>query len=172
MQNSGTQHLWKRGSGVSIGLLLLGILASIQPSAAADYSTRYMTYKNRGSYVATFGVRWETATGQNCRAHGPDSKASNGETVVLDLKVDYGSLRWDVGSENVCPLNEGDEVWGVFEISFGEHKSCRKSEKMLYSEKGGMVKYSSAGTTLNNNRCQVDEKPDEVWGKPLKPQPR
>jgi len=63
-------------------------------------------------------------------------------------------------------LEEGSEVWLKFKIAGGDRESCRKSEKMIFVEKGQEIiqYYYSKGTTKNGNRCRKTKLPPHVSG--------
>lgn len=135
-----------------ICLALFAGLIGVGPAAADKtcYQLGTMKYKNKGGYtVKKFYVMFTDTNGKKNEDVGISTETYTGETRTVDL-------------EEVIGLKTGDEVWGKVNIEGGDSEGCRKDGNIFYYAKsGGTVTYQTAGTTLNNNRCELVNKPDD-----------
>ena len=144
-------------------LLLAGpILAFAQPALANKVAAHTMKYTNDGAYTAHFYIRYNLDNGTNCKVR---PKALNSANIYNGGSVTYAmtdTMQIFDGNDS-CLVNgdipEGLEVWGRVEISHGSNEGCRKDKKVIYKVSGGIVKYKTKGTTLDDNRCRVSSWP-------------
>lgn len=133
-----------------ICLTLFAGLIGAAPAAADKtcYQLGTMKYKNNGGYtVKKFYVMFEDADGKK------------NEDIGISTDTYTGDIR-TVALEEVVGLKTGNEVWGKVNIEGGDSEGCRKDGNVFYYAKsGGPVTYQTAGTTLNNNRCELVNKP-------------
>lgn len=139
-------------------------------SAQTYYIVRNIEYRNRGVYDAVPNIHWINKDGEqkNTRQH---VSVGTGELFKREL------FRVETWPDEKIPV--GAPVWLEIEIILGEVKNCRKDGKeFLYHPDGGVVRYKTDGTTLNNNRCQIASLPDDKFivsgpeSVPALPQPR
>ncbi|NQY96870.1 MAG: hypothetical protein HRT82_06880 [Henriciella sp.] len=142
-----------------MGILKLAGLVGVSvllgaATAAADktcYGVAKMQYINKGGYtVSDFYVMYKDENGDKQEGYRHRSDLTVGETVLIDLTLISG------------PPSVGDEVWGKLAIEGGDRNGCRKDgTKFYYDKSGGTISYKSGGTTLNNNRCKLNRRPDD-----------
>jgi len=120
---------------------------------------RLVKYKNNStsSYVSSFYLIWKSpSTGKKCKAFRLENNTHAGKsTVEVDLINHYQGLDYKEGNSSECPLLLGTEVWGWVQIFGGDNDGCRQSKKMIYHPNGGVLKYSTGGTSTQNNRCKI-----------------
>lgn len=139
---------------ILLGLAMLATSIGMG-SAAADancYKISKMKYKNRGAYsVKEFIVKFIGDDGKEWSDVGYFQTIDSGQTKTIDLSYIDG-------------LEKGYEAWGKVKIDAGDNEDCRKDgTKFYYNENGGTVTYKTKGTTLNNNRCTLNEKPADKY---------
>ena len=139
----------------ALSILSLALLAGAIGAgpAAADktcYQISTMKYKNAGAYTAKkFYVMYENAKGEKQEDVGLAFDTLTGETRSVDLT-------------EVVGLKSGYETWGKVNIEGGDREGCRKDGNVFYyNRSGGTVTYKTGGTTLNNNRCELNNKPGD-----------
>ena len=136
-----------------ICLALVAGLIGAAPAAADKtcYQLATMNYKNKGAYtVKKFYVMFKDADGKKNEDIGISTATYTGDTRTVDMVEVEG-------------LKTGDEVWGKVNIEGGDREGCRKDGNVFYYAKsGGTVTYQTAGTTRNNNRCELVNKPDDT----------
>jgi hypothetical protein len=137
-------------------LLSIPVLGLLPLASANEVEARAMKYTNHGAYTAQFYVRYNLENGTKCRVRPKGigtANLYNGGSVTYQLADKM--LVFDGGdsclTEN-AEIPEGRQVWGRVEISNRTKESCKKDKKVIYRLKGGVVKYTSKGTTLNNNQ--------------------
>lgn len=143
----------------------LGVIGSVLFAGAAQAETvaaSTMRYKNNAEYQANFYVRYNINNGQKCAVFpkGLSNSILAGRWVRVALTDE---MRQYDGPANCLErglyIPTGTEVWGKVNILTGDSKSCRKSKKVVFKYTGGEIKYSTGGTTLQNNRCKVRKWP-------------
>lgn len=137
-----------------LGLAMLSAFAVAAQVAEAKtcYGVSKMKYTNKGGYtVSAFDVMYKDGNGDKKEVLGSGEDLLNGESVT-------------VGIDEVSGPKVGNEVWGKIEIEAGDNNGCRKDgNKFYYDKQGGTVSYKSSGTTLNNNRCELNGRPDDKY---------
>lgn len=137
-----------------LGLAMLSAFAIAVPVADAKtcYGVSKMKYTNKGGYtVSAFDVMYKDGNGDKKEVLGSGEDLLNGESVT-------------VGIDEVSGPKVGNEVWGKIEIEAGDNNGCRKDgNKFYYDKQGGTVSYKSSGTTLNNNRCELNGRPNDKY---------
>ena len=135
-----------------ICLALFAGLIGVGPAAADKtcYQLATMKFKNKGRYtVKEYYVMFEDADGKKNEDVGISTATYTGDTRTVDMVEVEG-------------LKIGDEVWGKVNIEGGDREGCRKDGNVFYyARSGGTVTYQTAGTTRNNNRCELVNKPDD-----------
>lgn len=139
----------------AINLALLTALTGLTciGSAAADktcYSVSAMRYQNNGAYtVEKFYIMYKDENGEKQSKRGIKDSIYSGETRIVYLTDDFN-------------LPHGAEVWGKVSIESGETEGCRKDgTKFYYHKTGGTVSYKTGGSTYNNNRCELKNRPSD-----------
>lgn len=137
------------------GLLGVSVLLGAA-TAAADktcYGVAKMQYINKGGYtVSDFYVMYKDENGDEQQGYRSRSDITVGETVLIEIQ----------GITGGPPV--GSEVWGKIAIEGGDRNGCRKDgTKFYYDKNGGTISYKSSGTTLNNNRCKLNRRPDDKY---------
>ena len=144
-------------------VLAASILGVAPPSFAAEVSAHAMKYTNDGAYTAQFYVRYNLEDGTKCRVRpkgfSPANVYNSGSVTyqLTDTMLIFDGNDSCLTSSGGIP--QGVQVWGRVEISHGTKESCKKDKKVIFKTSGGVVKYKTKGTTLNNNRCQVSSWP-------------
>ncbi|NQY96872.1 MAG: hypothetical protein HRT82_06890 [Henriciella sp.] len=137
-----------------VGLAILSAFAIAAPAAEAKtcYGVSKMKYTNKGGYtVSAFDVMYKDGNGDKKEVLGSGEDLTAGQSV-------------SVGIDEVSGPKVGNEVWGKIEIEAGDNNGCRKDgNKFYYDKQGGTVSYKSSGTTLNNNRCELNGRPDDKY---------
>ncbi|MBI1180162.1 MAG: hypothetical protein GC201_06355 [Alphaproteobacteria bacterium] len=144
--------------------LLLSVCVAIvflAPPAYADktcYKISKIVYSHQGAYNVCFHIRWWDRDKQEVVALGNDDLQENctttgGENLEFNLNKPKSYADWKA---NHLP-QQGEEVWGQFQIRQGESKSCRNNEGRVfyYYPDGGSVTYWSKGTPQIDNKCRV-----------------
>lgn len=146
--------------GIVVTASFLGLSV---PSFAAEVNAQAMKYSNDGAYTAQFYIRYNLQNGTKCRVRpkgfGPANVYNSGSVTY---QLTDSMLIFD--GDDSCLTSSGEiprgvQVWGRVEISHGTKESCKKDKKVIFKSSGGVVKYKTKGTTLNNNRCQVTSWP-------------
>lgn len=133
----------------AIAAITLTTIGFVSPVLADGWKIKTVEYDNNGAYDASFEVTFKRGN-VKCKAFKAGGKP-------IDLSSDNTRFYED----NACEdgPQEGDEIWGKYNIEFGPSKSCRKDgAKFYYSADGGTLRYRSGGTTQNNNRCKISSK--------------
>ncbi len=158
---------------LAVPAALLGLAAAgAAPMLAVDYEVSELVYANNGAYKARFYVRYDLDNrhchmkmqDQTFTDNAPINMISNKVTVDLTKADEFlaSGKNHTADSKGYCEgkaIPEGTEVWGVVKIVSGDTESCKKDFNLLYAPNGGWIKYKTKGTTLNNNRCQVETLP-------------
>jgi len=133
-------------------LTALAGLTCIAPAAADKtcYNVSAMRYQNNGAYtVETFYIMYKDEDGDKQSKRGIKESTYPSETKIVYLSEDFN-------------FPSGAEVWGKVAIESGETEGCRKDgTKFYYNKKGGTVSYKTGGTTYNNNRCELKNRPSD-----------
>jgi hypothetical protein len=121
--------------------------------AAAEktcYKVSAMRYQNNGAYtVKRFLIMYKNNNDEKKSTKGIDFAIYPSQTYVATIDEDSGPPK-------------GNEVWGKVQIESGETEGCRKDGTQFYFRKGGgTVGYKTAGSTYNNNRCQITSRPTD-----------
>jgi len=124
-----------------------------------------VSYSNDGAYQAAVVITWENRkSGEiysarypvvaRTNSHGKDGWLVSGKKQTVKLDELSGPGRSD--------LQEGDEVWAVVTIAQGDTEDCQKKRyKFIYkSAANARAKYITRGTSLNDNRCRLINKPE------------
>ncbi len=138
-------------------MLVVTMILLVPASVALADQVSLLQWKNNGSYRAHVKIKVKDQDTGNVKTYGAKCTKEIGSSFFDGEKNWYNG-----GQKAYCELdvyddwpNEGDEVWLVIEIQGGDTKSCRKSSRLYYKygiKKG--AKFSSGGTSLNNNRCK------------------
>ncbi|NQY96871.1 MAG: hypothetical protein HRT82_06885 [Henriciella sp.] len=148
-------HKYKMISSAILGLALLSAFAIAAPAAEAKtcYGVSKIKYTNKGAYtLGTIFVMFKDQNGNKHETVGIRSNVLNGQSATVNISAvsDGPSV--------------GDEVWGKIKIEAGDRNGCRKDgNKFYYDKQGGTVSYKSSGTTQNDNRCELNRRPNEKY---------
>ena len=143
---------------------LIAFLSAIAaPAYAGEVEASVMRYDNAGAYTAQFFIKYKLDDGTTCKVK-PDSNVSKVVKPGGWAKYDLSDKMTVKDGGRACLDNEFNiplerQVWGFVDISEGEGKSCKKDKRVMYRTTGGLIKYKTKGTTLNNNHCQVTSWP-------------
>lgn len=123
-----------------------------------------ISYSNNGAYQAAVLIKWQSQkSGKIYFKRFPNSGVSNsadksawipaGKNQRINLRVLTGSTSSD--------LHNGDEVWAVISIAKGDTENCQKQRNKFIYKAGAdaRAKYSTRGTSMNDNRCRLINKP-------------
>ncbi|MCF6263483.1 MAG: hypothetical protein L3J24_07865 [Xanthomonadales bacterium] len=123
-----------------------------------------VSYSNDGAYQAAVVITWENRKSGEIysarypvvaitNSHDKDGWLVSGKKQTVKLDQLSGPGRSD--------LHEGDEVWAVITIAQGDAEDCQKERyKFIYkSGANARAKYITRGTSLNDNRCRLINKP-------------
>ena len=143
-----------------IALFGLGIT---EPVLAKEVEASAMKYTNKGSYTAQFYIRYNLEDGSNCKVRPKNFGLVNlGYADTVTYVLSDKMMVKDGGQGCVDAdgyIDEGREVWGYVDITYGTNEGCKKDKTVIYASDGGTIKYKTAGETLTNNRCQVSSWP-------------
>lgn len=148
-------HKYKMLSSAVLGLALLSAFAIAAPVAEAKtcYGVSKIKYTNKGAYtVSTIFVMSKDQNGDTQETVGTRPDLLNGQSSTVNI----------AGVSDGPSL--GDEVWGKIKIEAGDRNGCRKDgNKFYYDKQGGTVSYKSSGTTQNDNRCELNGRPNDKY---------
>lgn len=146
----------------SLALACLG-LGLAEPVLAKEVEARAMKYTNKGTYTAQFYIRYNLDDGSNCKVRPKNFGLVNlayNDTVTYDLSDKMVVKDGGQGCVNAYGyIQEGREVWGYVDITYGTNEGCKKDKTVIYQMRGGTISYKTKGETLTNNRCQVSSWP-------------
>lgn len=138
-----------------LNLILLSALTGLTGfgTAAADktcYQVKALRYQNNGVYtVQKFYIMYKDENGKKKSVVGLPDPVYPSMTRIAYIEDEGGP-------------SKGNEVWGKASIESGENEGCRKDgTKFYYNKNGGTVSYETAGTTYNNNRCTIKNRPSD-----------
>jgi len=142
---------WKILIGLLVGCILgITILIGLESMRSDDSqtNTNALYYENHGAYIAKVRMHW-------------DHDGTNYHTEWL-ASVDEGYIMVAaLPNKTTCDIYPctGDEVWLEVSIDAGSDNSCKKSEPFIADNTAGWSSsFKTAGTTLNDNHCQIIHK--------------
>lgn len=134
-------------------LAMLSAFAVAAPVAEAKtcYEVDTIRYKNSGAYtVDNVYIMYKDKDGKTQSKRAVYDNIDTGYMVSIDIDTEAPDL-----SQNL-------EVWAKIDILHGDNEGCRKDgTKFYYKEKSGTVTYETEGTTYNNNRCTLRNRPSD-----------
>ncbi|MEM7638580.1 MAG: hypothetical protein AAF269_05900 [Pseudomonadota bacterium] len=138
-------------------------LGLAEPVLAKEVEASAMKYTNKGTYTAQFYIRYNLEDGSNCKVRPKNFGLVNlayNDTVTYDLSDKMMVKDGGQGCLNAYGyIQEGREVWGYVDITYGTNEGCNKDKTVIYQMRGGTISYKTKGETLSNNRCQVSSWP-------------
>ncbi|NQY96873.1 MAG: hypothetical protein HRT82_06895 [Henriciella sp.] len=134
-------------------LAMLSAFAVAAPVAEAKtcYQVDTIRYKNSGAYtVDNVYIMYKDEDGKTQSKQATYDNIDTGYMVKIVLETE---------SQN---LKQNTEVWAKIDILHGDNEGCRKDgTKFYYNKSGGTVTYETEGTTYNNNRCTLRNRPSD-----------
>lgn len=134
-------------------LTMLSAFAVAAPVAEAKtcYQVDTIRYKNSGAYVVdNVYVMYKDE----------DGNTQSKRVIYDDIDTAY-MVTIDIETEARSVTNKA-EVWAKIDIKHGDNEGCRKDgTKFYYNKNGGTVTYETDGTTYNNNRCTLRNRPSD-----------
>lgn len=124
--------------------MVIMLLAAGMATGAEERKVGKLFYANCGMYITSpLWLHWKIDGNKHTKRL--DRSLTTGRYTCVDL------ARYDVP--------KGAEVWLSYQIVAGEKESCRKDDVKFYYEPGSprVQDLYSKGTTLNNNRCRVED---------------
>lgn len=119
------------------------------------YDVHLIQYQNNGLYDAYV---WAKVKNENGSKSEYAAKCWSGNGGIATDANNLVRAGWKVTCSLYSDRHSDKEVWPVIKIVAGDTKSCRKDGFTLNNwndgRNGKKVKYSTGGTTFNNNRCK------------------
>ncbi len=125
----------------------------------------YAALPQRRPYWAAAAVFYRSSYGRVCLRR--EGRIDAGNTV--DFKIGGANKSWKESQSCSKQIPDSAEVWMIASVKtapdYWKPKSCRKDQTHFYASRsnGRTIKYRTRGTTQNNNRCRINDRPSSDY---------